>query len=221
MRVVTANLFRKNEHKAADRDLLLGLDADYIGTQEDWLAAGLDRYRVTTGRSTEPKHAREVAGYLHERHPMRGEAVLQVSDGTGEDIREHARWLTVTFTRVDGVRVAFINTHLAAGQFDDGRMAEDAGGQEYRDHARALSRTATWVEDLGYTPVVTMDSNDLHGIAFWSPKRALGRRGLRYVQDGLDGIAFDPEVWRQSDRRVVDPVGADHDWLVLDLEPRS
>lgn len=92
---------------------------------------------------------------------------------------------------------------------------------EYRKEMKLLEAFARRWQAEGFDPVIGGDGNyrQVAGVPLWfySPERMFKRLGLSYVRRGLDKIAYPPDV-DLSDFFTVSAPGADHPWLVLDLE---
>lgn len=224
LRIVTANVDRKNPTLHATVAALEDTEADVIGTQEAWRISSLMGYHRFRCDAIAGPNGTEVALFLNRDLRYLGHGAYQGSRDTGRPIG-HDRWIVWARFAKNGARFCAIGTHnnaeqqeLPSGALVDGEHVDAAADLMHR-----LLLECRRQAKAGFVPIVTMDGNyarrreQTGRLWRWSPHRALSRAGLRYYPHGLDGIAV-PETAEVLDRRPFILPGSPHAGLQLDVE---
>jgi len=212
-RIVTANLYVKNDHPAATvakikrvvrrrfrllPDIIACQETHGIGTLLD--LKGVDGYNLHFTNAGEA--GRELGVLLRERlHHSLASEFHRAAEGVGEGVTDHDRGIYVEKYIKRGVRVAVVNCH--APVFNEAAIHEGAKpGPAAVQHAAYATKVAAIVTRLrkhGWTVFVTADANS-RGKWDQSLPVVLERLGMALARDGVDLIAHDP---KRVDRKAV------------------
>ena len=221
IRVVTANIYRKNHRLDDARHALVDTKADALLTQEATALGGVPGYLRHSG---DKGHAREVAVYVRDDQPVLDDASWQMSADGGRAV-SHARYAE-TVRLANGV--SLMSTHMNADIKDHGRVkVAQPGTLEWVKHMRRIQRWCRKETRAGRHPVVGMDSNFYARSAvarvvlwWWSPQRALNRAGMTWhirATGGMDGIAVPKGARVELSTVSGRQTGSDHPWIVADV----
>lgn len=221
VRVVTANVFRKNPRLDDARHALVDTRADALLVQEATALGGLPGYRRHSGAKG---HAREAAVYVRDDVPVLEDGSWQMSQDAGR-IVNHARYAE-TVRLANGI--SLMSTHMNADIKDHGRVkVGEAGTLQWVKHMHRIQRWCRKELRAGRHPIVGMDSNYYARATvarvvlwWWSPQRALNRAGMTWhirATGGMDGIAVPRGCHVELSTVSKQQTGSDHAWVVADV----
>jgi len=211
-RIVTANLYVKNDHPAATVAKVMAAVKkrftflpDVIACQETHgtgtlrALGSVEGYDLSAAVS-KGEAGRELGVLTRDRLKHEGVEYHHGADGVGEGVTAHDRGVYVVKYRKRGVRTAVVNCH--APWFVETKAVEGRGGPAADQHAAYAAKVAAIVTRLrkhGWTVFVTADANS-RGKWDQSLPVVLERLGMALTRDGVDLIAHDP---KRVDRKAV------------------
>lgn len=235
MRLASINIYVGNKQLQKDVALIKTLDLDVAGYQEahnaaDELAKGLPFNDILWDDKT--KSSREVLVSLNLRRNrlvgVTGREVSSVSPKEETKVFKPRSINVVKFiNKNDGHKYALLNYHgnAAVQDRETGVLLKAKRVVQWVRAAGIIQRRIKQLQKAGYRVLVTGDFNyrrfprySKFVLDYWSPQRIFRRRGLEWVEHGLDYIAW-PEKMREV-KTVTVPTsqhGGDHDWVVVHL----
>jgi len=211
-RIVTANLYVKNDHPAATVAKVMAAVKkrftflpDVIACQETHGTGTLRALGSVEGYDLQAavskgEAGRELGVLTRDRLKHEGVEYHPAAVAVGEGVTAHDRGVYVVKYRKRGVRTAVVNCH--APVFGERLAVEGKPGPAADQHAAYAAKVAAIVTRLrkhGWTVFVTADANSR---AHWDQSLpvVLERLGMALTRDGVDLIAHDP---KRVDRKAV------------------
>jgi len=213
-RIVTANLYVKNDHPAATVAKVMAAVKkrftflpDMIACQETHGAGTLAKlatvgdYRLLAADPETGEAGRELGVLLRDRLKVIDTEFHPAAEGLGDGVTNHDRGVFVVKYSKRRRRVAVLNCH--APVFNEAAIHEGAkpgpAAVQHAAYAAKVAAIVTRLRDHGWTVFVTADANSR---AHWDQSLpvVLERLGMALTRDGVDLIAHDP---KRVDRKAV------------------
>lgn len=239
MRVASVNIYVANKQLQADLKRLKSLGLVAIGMQETHkryadivkgLSDTFDEYSADRD-SAGGRAPQDCTIFLHKKATYLGHGAYQVSEQVGDSGIAAARWLVWVRFQWNGHKYALLNVHLNAAIQNRKTGAPLTGIErvrQYRLSAAEVEEEIASQQQDGYNVIVVGDFNyRRYRIANftlwkWSPQEIFRRRGLKYIEKGLDYVAWTPTLeQRKFDEIPTSQTGSDHPWLVVNLRPKQ
>lgn len=221
--VLVANVYAYNRQMPKDLALMKSLAVDVVGVSEGWRLPRVKPWGFRMLRDDRGgRGSKEVPVLVRRSRATKvvGFRVEKVAAGIEGSRVAKPRWVSIVRLRTrSGRKVSILNTHMHAAIVDkSGRPY--FGSRRVAQYALHMLRLLELVEEEradGFEPIVTGDLNyPPRGDAWkWSPEVALARVGLKWKAVHLDGLGFDPEVFRLREFERIDSIGSDHPHYAL------
>lgn len=234
MRIATANFYVGNTQPRKDAEQLRSLGVDVAGIQEGHSgnayairdALKNDYHVFIGGKAIEQL---DTPVLLSKNFKAKKSWTRLISKRSQKENIGMPRTATAVRFEANGKKWCIINTHTNAAVQNRNtlaplstkirRVAEYVAGMIVLE---TMIRNALRRDDF---VVVTGDLNFRTvktGVWKFSPQALFSRTGLKFVNRGLDYLAYSPNL-EVDNLKVIEPVkgGHDHPWLIVDLLPKK